>query len=398
MKTSKLILLLTCFFALSLFGCKNKDDVRINGTFYGINDRMVYLSELAPSGRETTIDSVRTDSKGKFEFKLKLKDTNPSFINIKVGNNNRVPLLVAPGEDIKLESIGNIFINYTVEGSHGSELIKNLNGYSIQTMQKLDSLNTLFNNETDYARIQELGTEYSKTYIALKRNAIDFMVRNSSSLAAVVPLYQPTFQQQYLFNSPEDIAYYRMVSTALRNKYPTSPYVQSLRNDIERINNKFKRDSMISASLLEPRANNIEIVMADARGKMRKLSELKGQVVLIDFTNTSDLKAKALNRELMNTYAWAHKKGFEVFQISVEPSKSKWINSVIDAKTPWISVNDLHGVNSPSLKSYNIKSLPSNFLLDREGNIVGKNIYGEDLNDRLNEMLNSSSKAEDSQE
>lgn len=368
-----------------LAGCKSKNSVTIDGKFFGASDRMVYLQELSPSNR-ITIDSAKTNSKGRFSFRIKLKDSNPSFINIKMGGSS-VPLLVAPGEKVEVESVGNIYINYTVKGSQGSSLLRELNNYTIATVKTMDSLNVLYNSETSPYMIQELGKQYSQAYVQLKRNAIGFMVRNSSSLASVVPLYQPVFETQFLFDSPGDIAYFRMVGESLGELYPTSPYVASLKADINRVQDIYVRDSILRASLNGPVVNFIDISMKDSRGQERKLSELTGKVVLLDFTNSSDVMIKSINRELVDTYNKYRGRGFEVFQVSLDESKAQWLNSVVNAKLPWISVNDFAGATSAAVTAYNVKQIPANFLLDRQGDIVAKDLRGRELEAAIEGLL-----------
>lgn len=382
----KLRILAAMLLAVSVgVGCKSKHCVTIDGKFFGAADRMVYLQELSPSSK-ITIDSTKTNSKGRFSFRIQLKDSNPSFINIRMGGNS-VPLLVSPGENVEVESVGNIYINYTVRGSEGSSLLRELNNYTIATVKTMDSLNVLYNSETSLERIQELGKQYSQTYVQLKRNAIGFMVRNASSLASVVPLYQPIFETQFLFDSPGDIAYFRMVSESLGKLYPSSPYVTSLKADVNRVQDIYVRDSILRASINGPVVNFIDIQMKDSRGQERKLSELTGKVILLDFTNSSDVIIKSINRELVNTYDKYKGRGFEVFQVSLDESKVQWLNNVTNAKLPWISVNDFMGAASPAVTAYNVNRIPANFLLDRQGNIVAKDLRGRELEAAIEGLL-----------
>lgn len=358
-------------------GCVSEEKVIISGQFFGAADRMVYLQEVVP-GRQLTLDSAKCDSKGKFKFKVKVNMEHPSFLNVRMGN-SFVPLLVEAGERIKIEAIGNIYVNYTVEGSSGSRLLRQLNSQTVATVQQLDSLSVLYDRETDTQRMQDIGVQYSKTYVSLKRDAITFIVKNSTSLAAVVPLYQPIFGNKFLFDSPSDIAYFRMVADSLSDRYPKSPHVLSLKSDIGRINDMYLRDSLLRVSRDGKAADFIDVKMKDSKGQVRTLSSLAGNVILLDFTSSQDVTLKSINRELVDLYNQYHKQGFEVFQVSLDVYKTQWINTVLGARLPWISVCDFMGGDSPAARSYNITKLPSNFLIDRQGNIVAKDIYGHDL-------------------
>ena len=77
---------------------------------------------------------------------------------------------------------------------------------------------------------------------------------------------------------------------------------------------------------------------------------------------------------------------FEVYQVAIDTSKALWITAVQEQQLPWVSVSDLRGSASNALALYNVQKLPANFLIDKEGNIVAKNIYGKSLEDKLAEL------------
>ena len=86
--------------------------------------------------------------------------------------------------------------------------------------------------------------------------------------------------------------------------------------------------------------------------------------------------SNAINAELKEVYAEYADRGFEIYQIGVDVSKDIWINAVQEQQLPWISVCDFRGRNSPALGLYNVQKLPANFLIDREGIVVARDLYG----------------------
>ena len=78
--------------------------------------------------------------------------------------------------------------------------------------------------------------------------------------------------------------------------------------------------------------------------------------------------------------------GFEVYQVAIDTSKPLWINAVQEQQLPWISVSDLRGRGSAALGLYNVQKLPTNFLIDKEGVIVARDIRGEELEKKLDEL------------
>lgn len=365
----------------ALTSCDNKNKATINGQFFGAANRNIILEELSPSGGRIA-DSVRTNSDGKFSFKIDFSDKdNPTFYNVRL-DNQFAPLLVEGGETVELSALGNIYINYTVSGSKGSELLNQFNRQTVGISLKLDSINQLYNLAATDERIAELGREYSREYVKLKQSTISFVMRNASSLVSIVPLYQPTYNGEMLFNDPMDIIYYRAIADSLGQKYPTSPYVNSLRNDIKRVDNVYTMDSIVNQSMLNT-LEFPEITMRDATGTIQKLSSLKGKNILLSFTTSTDPKLKALNRELFEIYKNYQDIGLVIFEVSVETDKAAWLRNITDNKFPWIQVSDIQGVNSSALLSYNVKSIPTYFVIDSDGVLADVNIKHADLEKSL---------------
>ena len=90
---------------------------------------------------------------------------------------------------------------------------------------------------------------------------------------------------------------------------------------------------------------------------------------------------------LKETYDKFHKKGFEIYGVSFDNNRDKWLAAVKDNGMKWIQVSDLNGFDNPAAKDYAVQGIPSNFLIDASGNIVAKNLRGEDLYKKVEELL-----------
>lgn len=369
---------------LGITGCKSKDEARVEGVFHGANGELVMIEKLSPHG-STIIDTLRTNKDGEFEFAVKFIDKNPVFVNVNMGG-SFVPLLLSAGEDVSISAVGNIYNNYKVEGSDGSSKLRALSENTIALTRSLDSIMTLYEAATDPARVSALGAEYGNQYVQLKRSVIRFVVTNPTSLAAIVPLYQPLISGRFIFDEPSDIVYFRAVADSLVKVYPTSPYVISLRADLSRADAAFAVDSMLSEGMSEIASGSLpQITLKDAEGQLRSLSSLLGKVVLLDFTSLENAELKARNREMMPIYAKYAPSGFEIFQVSADMNKSEWLSAVVDARLHWISVCDF-GTDA-AFRAYNVTQVPSNFLIDRKGSIIGKNILPENLEQAVMQAL-----------
>ena len=310
---------------------------------------------------------------------IKNAPKTPSIYNI-IYNNERIPLLLTAGESVTVGSMGSVLANYTVSGSEESELLREFNLEYITGMQELNA------KVAAYAEAGEsLKTEIAQLYTAklreIKRNQISFIIKNKSSIAAVYALYQRLPDEKYLVNSESDLIYFRTVADAVSKRYPTSPFVVTLRNDVARME---AQTSLLNT--IEER-DYPDIVADDMYGKQVKLSELEGNVILVDFWAAELGNSNALNADLKNIYEKYEADGFRVYQVSFDTSKATWIKAVQEQKLPWVSVCDFRGQASPIMGVYNVRSLPSNYLIDRNGRIVAKNVYSDALEEQLKKIL-----------
>ena len=357
--------------------CYN-NNVEVSGRFVGLNSKMVYLEQMSASG-QSVIDSVALDNDGGYRFVIKDVDPTPSLYNI-IYSSDRIPLLVSRGEKIELGALGSALSNYTVKGSHESELLRKFNKEYLEGQLELNRAVLGYNNASAEER-KHLATKYNELYRTIKRKQISFIIENKGSLASVYALYQRLPGEQYLSGADSDLIYYRTVADAVSKSYPTSPYLLTLSNDIARMEARISLMNSIESRTYP------ELEGRDMYGNEVALSSLEGSVVLVDFWSAEAGNSNAFNAELKEIYEEYASSGFRVYQVSADTSKAIWIKAVQEQQLPWISVCDFKGQASPMLRSYNVRKLPSNFLIDREGNIVGKDLYSDALEDKLEELF-----------
>jgi peroxiredoxin len=127
----------------------------------------------------------------------------------------------------------------------------------------------------------------------------------------------------------------------------------------------------------------------DKDGKPVTPDQYKGKYLLIDFWSSWCMPCRMENINLVNTYTKYHPKGFEVLGVSLDDSslKDAWLKAIKDDRLEWTHVSDLKGWKNEAAQLYGIKSVPQNFLIDPDGIIVATNLYGQDLNNKLDEIL-----------
>ena len=129
----------------------------------------------------------------------------------------------------------------------------------------------------------------------------------------------------------------------------------------------------------------LDFTLTDNRGAQRSLSSLKGKVVMLDFhvfATGESMKRIMMLRELYNKY---HAAGLEIYQVSVDPDEHFWKTST--AALPWISVRDENGIQGKSLTLYNVQSIPTFFLIDRNNTLQARDAQIKDIDAAIKNLL-----------
>ena len=372
-----------CFISVAIMiatsSCQlSQSKIEVSGRFVGHNDDQVYLESVTPQN-DVLIDTAKLDQQGNYIFNIKNGSETPALYNI-IYNEERIPLLLEAGDNVTVESVGSIIRNYVVEGSAESELLKKFYQPYIAGAQTLNKIATNYaNSELNDSERNKLAKEYTSEYYRLRREQLKFIIEYKDNIAAVYAMYQRFPGDKNLFNGDSDVVYYRTVADAIEVKYPKSPYLTLLRNDIVSMEASMRLASKITESSFP------DLEIPDMYGKPQKLSSIEGKVILLDFWSTELGNSNVINADLKLLYDKYKdaKVPFEVYQVAVDISKSLWITAVQEQELPWISVSDLNGQNSSALSLYNIQKIPSNFLIDKDGNIVARNVYGGVLEQEL---------------
>jgi thiol-disulfide isomerase/thioredoxin len=129
-----------------------------------------------------------------------------------------------------------------------------------------------------------------------------------------------------------------------------------------------------------------EIDLPDTKGEKVALSSLRGTLVLIDFWASwcgPCIKEQPLLIKLHNAYP----DKLSIYGVSMDTKKPLWTGAIAKAKLPWTNVSDLKYWQSPVIGDYMLQSIPLNFLIDKNGIILAKNIHGQALEDKIRELL-----------
>ena len=370
--------------ALVIASCSEKK-FHVEGSISNAKDSLLLLENVGIE-EINVVDSVRLDADGTFSFSGDAQEA-PEFYRLRIAG-QIINVSIDSTETVTVKAqYPQMATDYEISGSDNCLKIKELALKQIDLRQRAiavnenESLTVEATNDSILGMIRQYKDEVKKDYIYAAPD----------KAYAYFALFQ-TLGDMLLFNprtDREDIKAFAAVATSWDSNYPNSARGANLHNiAIEgmknvRINDA-ARNQNIDASKISS-AGVIDIALRDNKGKMRRLTDLKGQVVLLDFhvfaANESPARILLL-RELYNKY---HGQGLEFYQVSIDPDEHFWKQQT--AALPWINVRDGEGLQSQTLAIYNVQGIPDYFLIDRGNNIVGRAQNIKDLEEAIKNLL-----------
>jgi predicted small secreted protein len=375
---------------LLLAGCQNKNTFTVKGVIRDPQKKAVSLNRVDVN-RLMLIDSSKISGNGSFKFRV--KSTGPEFYQIGYSDSDFVTLLAEPGERIKLFFTGKTTSgDYTLTGSKGSEDVRMLDMRLAAAKRKLDSLRVAYTDASGKPDFDEkksmLENEFNDILKELRKKNIEFIISNTRSMASLKAVYQRIDDNSYVLNEPRDLQYMKIISDSLGRYYPGSKNVKALAEDLKNELNQMYSNQIQSMASKSPEAK-LDPNLKDITGKRIALSSLKGKVVLLTFWSVDSKECITENLQLKDIYKTFSKKGFEIYQVNVDESEKKWRDEVRFDELPWINTREDDPLNPANVVLFNVKSLPANFLFDRDGTIIGSNLHGRSLQIRLNQLFNN---------
>lgn len=379
----KTIVILLAVYLLS--GCQTSQRFEIAGTIKNSNGELICLDEIKTNDLEM-VDSTYIDKNGNFRFRGNM--AIPKFFIIKTNQDNYLTLLINPGEKISIEAnMENLGINYKLKGSKDSRIIQEYNVKLRENVNNLKELNEIFNDSINSLNIESIMIDLDKRSELIVKDQRDYTIRfiqkHKYSLASLMALYQQLTPRNPVLDPLNDIQYFEMVDSTLYNLYPESEPVQALHSQVANLKIKFNREKLLAFGAIPP-----EIALPDPEGETITLSSTRGKIVLLDFWAAWCNPCRMENPNLVSNYAKYKEKGFEIYQVSLDRKPEDWVSAIKnDHLEQWIHVSDLQFWKSVVVQQYQLDKIPTNFLLDREGKIIAKDVRGEALSEKLSEIF-----------
>ena len=371
--------------AMTIASC-NDNKFTVEGQISNAKDSILYFENVGIES-VNVLDSVKLGVNGDFSFSENATKA-PEFYRLRIAD-QIINISIDSTETVNVKGeYPGMASNYTISGSENCEKIKELTLKQMDLQSRAIAIqkNTALGIDAANDSILKIIDEYKKD---VKTN---YIYKEPYKAYSYFALFQ-TLGNWLIFNprtDKEDIKAFAAVATSWDTYYPHAERGQNLHNiAIEGMKNQRimaakNQEFQIEASKVQE-SGVLDIALIDNKGNERHLTDLKGQVVLLDFHifALEDSPARIIMlRELYNKY---HAQGLEIYQVSLDSDEHFWKQQT--AALPWISVRDADGVNSQRLVMYNIQAVPDLFIIDRGNNLVKRAAQIKDLEAEIKKLL-----------
>ncbi len=342
---------------------KKDSSYAIIGKVTGLDSGMVYINHR----QSKMTDSAALDH-GYFTFKGKA-DT-AEMCTITLGNqskrffleNGKISML------IKKDSLRYALISGTKTQDEYNYFQDQLSKTVTDQMSIVDKAYDSANSRKNKKAMDSLDKFYNGLDLEQKQLVMDFTKANPGSLVAPFEIYI-NFSYNPRLGQLDSL--YQQLDTTVRLSY----YGRLLQELIE-------KTKLTAIGNPAP-----DFTSNDANDKPVTLSTFKGKYILLDFWASWCGPCRLENPNVVKAYHKYHDKGFEIFGVSLDDTKSDWIQAIKKDGLDWTQVSDLKGWNAPVVSLYGVNGIPMNYLLDKNGIIVAKGLRGEELDSKLAELL-----------
>jgi len=369
-----LILIVTSGFV----ACKSSNHkFTIIGNIAGMPEQTVILEQLNANDIITIVDSERSKPDGHFE--LSGISPEPGLYRVHFRQNKFILLSIDKG-NVKVTSDWNSLENYTVAGMVASEELETflaaIRGHlrDFNTMSVvLDTLKAKGNDS--------ILAEAKKNFQDMRQHFTQFVEHYADSTH-----FEPNaiFAARML-NPASEGSFLELFTQNINTKFAGTKMTKEFTEYYVKVSPKQRIQTNKGA--LDPGSKAPELVLSTADGKVITLSSLRGKYVLIDFWASWCKPCRGENPNVVAAYQKYKDKNFTILGVSLDNNKDAWQKAVLDDHLEWTQVSDLKGWSSAAALIYSVQSIPSNFLIDPNGNIVTSDLRGEALEKVLENLL-----------
>lgn len=368
-----------------LSACQPQGKFHVEGNISDASDTTMYLDHISLGEGIVPIDSVRLKGDGQFSLSGKAIG-NPEFYRLRIGG-QCINLVFDSTETVRVEaSLKRMSFGYKVEGSGPCDTIRMLSQKLADLELKVKKMadNRSYTLAERDSFIRELIVDYKND---VKMNFILNHYESSSSYFACFQMLGGALLFNPI-NDRTDLTWLRAVANAWNERYPGCARTENLCNIAKEGRRNQIKPKEITLDLNSDKVRELGIIdmtFPDLQGEERTLSDLRGKVVLLDFTAFSLPASQERIMAMRSLYAKFHDRGFEIYQVGLDPDRHYWAQHCDEL--PWVSVFSEEGVESDMLQLYQVQQIPTYFLIDRNCDLQARQENIDDLEKAIEKLL-----------
>ncbi len=370
-KTSLTILAVSIVLCISCTSEKNDTVFSVEGKLNSIDTENVilYQAKGLNANQFDVVDTLAVDADSTFSSTYSLE---PHYYRLRIHDSLQVPFIADSGQHITMNFPAEG--EYDVSGSPDTELFEEYEAFRMEILRETvypirGQLEDLVeeDNPEDAARIEKLGNRVLKAEESYRDTLIHAVKKMGTSIA----IY-PTMVR---WNGDKHMDYYEELAADFSERHQELE-VAELVSEKVRILKQVSLGGKVS-----------EIVAPDTSGVERSLYDNLGKYTLIDFFGSWCGPCRSESDHLAKMYNRYNSSGFEIFGFGIEYEKDRWLQAINKDNRTWTNVSTVDGYSNEIAQEYSITAIPKNFLVDENGIIIAKDIHGQELEEKLEELF-----------
>ncbi|MCF6224133.1 MAG: AhpC/TSA family protein [Flavobacteriaceae bacterium] len=364
-------------FLLFIISCTKKPDLifTLEGKISPVKTNYVLLIENTDIERKATkiVDTIFLDNKGDFKIDFNLE---PNLYTLQFNMSNQVVLAIDKGQKIKIEITNANLKDFksTITGSKDTEALL---AYETLRKRSLDSLVQSVRREVKKVKKSENPDEEKikdLEQLEIKNYSIHLAELNAfikSKMGNTIGIYATSIR----WKGEENLSFFDALTSDFESAHPNLKISVKLREKVTRL-----QQTSIGGTVI-----NIE--MKDVKGGLVSLSSVKKKYTLIDFWASWCGPCRSESKGLNELYEKYKDKGFEIYGVSLDTKRDKWMDALIKDHRIWPNVSSLEGFKTQAAFDFTVTSLPMNYIIDENNKIVGKNLHGNEIENLIARLL-----------
>ncbi|MFK5890399.1 MAG: TlpA disulfide reductase family protein [Flavobacteriaceae bacterium] len=369
----KLSILLFLFF----ISCtKNQEaNFTIEGRISPVKIKYLLLKQNVDIEKKITkpIDTLYVDSDGNFKGAYNL---GPHLYTLQLGAKKSIVLAIDSGQHVTVNVTDFDTDKYKITTT-GSSDTKALLAYEAFRAKSLDSLVQSVRRkvkkikESPHPDLNKIEALEKTEVLNYEKHLEELNAYIKKNMGTTIGLYATSIR----WKGKQNFAFFDSITTAYEKAHPNLAITKKLREKVTRL-----QQTSVGGTALEINMNTIE-------DKKLSLASVNKKYTLIDFWASWCGPCRSESKVLNKLYKKYKAKGFEIYGVSLDDKKDKWLKAIEKDHRIWPNVSSLKGFKTKAAYNYAVTALPMNFLIDTDNNILGKNLHADELEVLLNKLM-----------